>query len=561
MSDTGRFLETSGELELPVSGMTTFPDQHYEEGALATEVEARPTRSFRGFLSRSRWLFVFLAVLLSATLWFNRYRSHALMGDDLGTWLFWHDAGSWESGLHAALTDTSNSKYRPLSNLLSLASYYAFGDFYGGYKALNLVIEALNVTLFVGLVWLLSRSRVLTVGLAAVAVMARFDLYYVMQGFGAEEGLALTFLLLGLLSARRGLRGETRGLLGANLAYTGAVYAYEGMLGMGVALVLLPLVASRRSAWRDDLAWRLGWALAPIAVVASNLAVKSALGVHFLTGTGGTKIALKPSTVFGFFREGVQTLMGFSTGPAYLSGASWDQLPGPKGLLVGIGFSGAVLLLACATVWRIVVSRRANRSWPGGLAAIRVPLLGVALGVPLLATQCTTIRLEYRWLYPVYLVLLLGVAWALGCWKPRSQRLSARAGWTICCAALVAAGISVELAYRPYATNTYFFGAQAGADSVYRHVFVANRRRLADTTILIDTHGDPVLTNWILAGGRFFSLYADGRPLDVRLVPSVSAIRRQQHLRQKLQLLEWNGRDEVAPATIASRPRSGTGRG
>jgi len=111
---------------------------------------------------------------------------------------------------------------------------------------------------------------------------------------------------------------------------------------------------------------------------------------------------------------------------------------------------------------------------------------------------------------------------------------------------LVVAGLAVEVTYRPYAENTYFFSAQAAADSVYDQVFVQNAPRLTDTTFLINTKGDQIFTNWILAGGEFFNIYANGRPLDIRLIPSLAATRQQNGLRSHVLLLVWNGRTIVA---------------
>jgi hypothetical protein len=497
------------------------------------------------------WPLAFIVVLFAARFWFGRYHSNALMGDDLYAWLSEHVTPSWLAGLHAAFVDTGASKYRPIANLLALASYHVFGATFPGYKHLNEVIEALDVTLFARLTWLLSRSLVLTIGLAAVALIARFDIYYVMQGFGGAEGLSITFLLLAVLATRHGLHGDTKGVLLASLAYAAALYTYEGTLAMGAVLFVLPLVATRAGrAWRHDLGWRLGWAMAPVAVLASNVAVKAALGVHFLTGTAGTSITVVPSAVASFFEQGTATLMGFSMGPGYLSGASWNELPRPEGLLLGIGFAGAMLLLAGATTVRLIVRRRVGSSWLARVAEFRVPLLGLALGIPLLLTASVTVRQDYRFLYAPYLILLLGAAWAFGRWRPVTRRLFPAAAWVACCAVLVAAGLAVELTYNKYATNAYFFDAQSGADSIYQQIFVDDAPRLTDTTILIDTQGSASFTNgWMLAGGAFFNVYANGRSLDVRLIPSLAAVGAQAHLRPQVQLLIWNG-SAVVPSPL-----------
>lgn len=136
---------------------------------------------------------------------------------------------------------------------------------------------------------------------------------------------------------------------------------------------------------------------------------------------------------------------------------------------------------------------------------------------------------------------MLGAAWALGRWRPLKRTFLGRAVWVGCRSALGVAGLAVEITYRHYAENTYFFGAQAAADSVYDQVFVHDAPRLTDTTILIDTKGDQIFTNWILAGGGFFTTYANGRPLDIRLIPSVTAIRQQKGMRSNVHLLAWNG--------------------
>lgn len=522
----------------------TMPDNR------SGEIDERPPSSRRSLRSLrwSVWPLAFILAACAAKVWFGRYHSHSLMGDDLTYYLRQHATGSWASGVHDAIfLPEGDSKYRPVAALAQLASFHAFGSFYEGYKELNLVIEALNVTLFARLAWLLSRSYVLTVGLAAIALTARFDLYHVMQGFGGEQGLSITFLLVSILAARRGLRGDTKNVAAASLAYAAAIYTYEGMLALGATLILVPLLAIRTNRpWREDLVWRLGWAIAPIAVAGSNIAVKTALGVHFLSGTGGMDIALEPSTVLSFFKQGVASLLGFNNGPDYLSGTSWTRLPDHLGLIVGLGFTVPMTLLAGATMVRLAMVRKSGSSRLARLTELRVPVLGVALALPLLATACVTIRQEYRWLYPPYMLLLLGAAWALGRWRPLRRSLARHGAWVCCCSVLVVAGLAVEVAYRPYAENTYFFGAQAAADSVYDQVFVQNDPHLNDTTILINTQGDQTLTDWILAGGEFFKIYAHGRPVDIRLIPSLAAIRQQNGLRSHVHLLVWNGRTVVA---------------
>jgi hypothetical protein len=53
----------------------------------------------------------------------------------------------------------------------------------------------------------------------------------------------------------------------------------------------------------------------------------------------------------------------------------------------------------------------------------------------------------------------------------------------------------------------------------------------------------------MLAGEAFFSVYANGRPIDVRFIPSLAAVSQQTHLRSQVQLLIWNG-TAVVPSPL-----------
>lgn len=471
-------------------------------------------------------LIVFAPIAVLNVVWFTSFSGRTLMGDDLDLLLQSRTPGGYASDFLVAFTQTAADKFRPLVAVLFSVTTDLFGGSFQSYRNLNLALQLVNVGLVGVLAWRLAkRNWLVAVSAMTLVTVSRFNVYFVLQVYGLMEGLAVTFLVLMLLCVHRFYESESRRpLVLANTCFFLIVFTHERFIVLAPFLVVATLLSP--TTFRS-LRERVAWAAAPLGVAVFNVVVKVyALGVDFFTGTGGQEVDLGPGQILVFLRRAVLNVLGFNTGPDYLSGRNMHSL-GVLGVLLGTAF---VLALCVAG---LLVAVQWAREGGDRRGATRAWLLGASLLGPLLLSASITFRQEFRWLYAPYIVLVVGVSWVLGrlAPQPRMQVLATLA--------VLVSGLTVDGYYRRHVENTYFFGGLRVADSVRHEIIDRHRRELASATVFLVTHGDPVVEGWYLRGGGFFGIYAPDA--DVRLVPSLTAVATARRVRPRVLAFEIQG--------------------
>ncbi|HVE47738.1 MAG TPA: hypothetical protein VNA57_13440 [Acidimicrobiales bacterium] len=488
-----------------------------------TDSEAEPCRSRRPV---PIMLVMFVPVALLNIVWFSSFSGQTLMGDDLDLVIQSRTPGGYASNFFDAFTQTGSDKFRPVVTPVLSVITDIFGSSFPSYRNLNLAVQVINVGLVGLLAWRISRRNWLVAFIAMTLVsVSRFNVYFVLQIYGLMEGLAVTFILGMLMAVHANYeRHDRRFLVIANVCYFLVVFTHERFIVLAPFLVVTTLQAS--GTFRS-LGERIRWATIPLGVAGFNLAVKVyVLGIDFFTGPGGQSVDFGPNQVMVFIGRAVLNLLGFNTGPAYLTGRNAHGL-GFLGVGLCAFFASAVGVLVVVLVLQWVRAgrdrQRAARAW----------LLGGSLIGPLLLSASITFRQEFRWLYAPYIVLIIGVSWALGRVAPRSQVQ------VVLALAVLVAGLTVDVYYRRFVENTYFFSGLRFADNVRRDVIDRHRHELKSSTVFLVTHGDPVVDGFFLHGGGFFDVYAPGA--DVRLVMSLEAAAAADQLRPRLLAFEVQG--------------------
>jgi hypothetical protein len=488
----------------------------------------------------TRWaLAALVAGLAAAALaWFDEYRFRSLMGDDIILLNATNTPGGYASGVWRSVTQTGDQKYRPILTVVLSVITDLFESDYEAYRLLNIALLTTASGLAAFLAYRLSRGNLGVAAFVGLAmVVSRFNLYNVLQALGVMENMALCFVLAMLICAQLAYARQRRVYLhAAYVAYALAIYTHERFLTLGAFAVLLALLAPGARSLRT----RLVDAAIPVAIAASNYAVKVwVLDVHFLTGGGGQEIEPKSGEIVDFLVRAVLNVFGFNSGPDYLSGRN-AHLLGTDAVLVCLAFAVpalAVLVAAGLRVW--------HRE--GFVRLVRVVLIGGSVVGPLLLSASITFRQEYRWLFPPYVALLLGLAWAIGVLGfPRRTSAAITA-------LLLASTLAIGVYYRPYADNTYFFAGQETVDSIRDRIFDQHRDELPDSTVFLVTHGDPVLTAWYLGSGAFLRAYAADLPLDLRLVDDVSQAVAGPDTRPEVLVFDYRG-DRVVEIQVPEVP-------
>ena len=469
--------------------------------------QARPAQGLGRLVRRPlvALLFALLAAYVFLTLAYRRYSGDTLMGDDLDLLVQSRTPGGYASTFWGSFLQTGADKYRPVvTPLLSIAADVFDGD-YGDWIAFNTLLLSMNAVLVGVLAWRLSRRSIAVAGLAMVAVLAsRFASYFVLQGFGLMESVALMCVLVTVLLVQLAWERQSAGLLAwANLPYLLGTFSHERYIVLAAFLVSAAILAS----WRITLAKRATLVALPIASALVNYGVKTyALEIEFFTGGGGEAATTDPFSIVRFMVAALLNTVGYNAGPSYLSGKNAVEL-GLTGVLVS-----AFLLVPLAALLLDHLVNRVER-W----SQMRPFLLGLSLYVPLLLSASLTFRQEYRWLYGPFVVLVLGVAWLAG-------QLPARAPLGLLPLVVLCGSLTVEAFYRPWLPTTYFFAGQATADSVKAVVIEPHRADLPGSAVVLVTHGDRAFQDWYMRGGAFFDVYAEGGHGPVVFVDELSAL-------------------------------------
>lgn len=471
------------------------------EGAPADPVPARTTVSPRWFLAP-----VGVAVLNIA--WFAPFPGRTLMGDDLEL-LLEARSGGYASDFVKAFSQVGAEKFRPIVTAILAVFTDAFGINFTSYRTANLVLQGFNVCLVGLIAWRLSkRSWAIAVTAMVLVTISRFNTYFVLQIYGVMEGLALTFVLATILAVMEVYRtASRRALLAASLCYLLATFTHERYIVLGPFLVLATLLAPVPFRSRSR---RALWAVLPVLVAFSNVAVKVwALKINYFTAGGGEDVGFTPGQTATFMGRALLNILGFNSGPDYLSGKNMHAL-GALGTVLGLA-----LTVPAALAFAALLRSEAPALREGRVVALRKYVLAASLLAPLLLAASISFRQEYRWLYTPFVVLVLGISWMLG-QVPVGRRL--RMGLV---AAVFLGGVAVDGYYRRHVENTYFFDGLRTADSVRSEILGRHRSDLDVATVFIFSHDDPTLPGWYLRGDGFFKIYAPGSDLDVRLVTAI----------------------------------------
>jgi hypothetical protein len=141
----------------------------------------------------------------------------------------------------------------------------------------------------------------------------------------------------------------------------------------------------------------------PIAYV---LYKQDALDTPFLIGTGGTHLSINLGQIIIFGTEAILSIFGFNSGDDYLVGISVTDIPVGLTLVLGAIFCFALI---CSCIFGLIRVFSLER-WKG----LRWPFLLILLAGLLLGPGLLTIRLEQRWVFMPFALLLLCASYFLG---------------------------------------------------------------------------------------------------------------------------------------------------
>jgi hypothetical protein len=325
---------------------------------------------------------------------FNPFFYPTAMGDDLANFLAFNH-GDFASSFHQALGGIYAARYRPGFQLVWWGLQSTFGPNMKVFEYVNIGLTAASAVVFFWMTMSLSRSLVVSFGLAAAFVLSRFQLFQVISATGLLESLALIFFMASLLCVLqcRITKWSAPYSWGAVIASALAVYTHERYFLVPIVYAMALFFfgsAEAKTGSRDRLA------LAFLAIPISNVLIKK-LAFHsdFFVGTGSAQ-------GFHFSFEHLVQQLGFSISSIFGFNQGWPWFFGekysvlPKGYLILAALLPVAFVISLASLLRDKEREKA-----------RIFVLFLLLGGALLLPAVATFPMQPRWLVaPLALVLL-----------------------------------------------------------------------------------------------------------------------------------------------------------
>ena len=401
---------------------------------------------------------VILATLLIVFVWQYAYLSRANYVYDGDRALYMDDLAAYRkfnnpnTTFQEKLMDTSANKFRPVTNMILMIAWNYIGT---EFERIDTVMLYANY-LMIACIWLCFysvqnndsqiRRMCISTGGSLACICSRLAFYNFEEMFGLMENLALILSLVFLVLLIHDRFRFSKLYVAAHIVMVCSVYTHERYIvlaGVLVAYNFLYIFSIKRKAQPQQsiplgaIVLRL---LVPVVALCLIMAQRLALfGTRALDGTGGTSIS-ETFEIRQFFQMMIKYfgyLVGINpAGDMYLNGTDPRSVPAVIYLLTALVAVAFIFLL-------ILFIKKCEKSdlWVVVLIAAQIVLLAIPASA--------TIRVETRWVYPSYILVVLAAVYMLSEVAKSSEKTEKKLLLTISLAAV----FSLTVAENWYAAN------------------------------------------------------------------------------------------------------------
>lgn len=457
----------------------------------------------RWTLSKERpglWLLPILFVATVAAIWrFSPWTASVFFGDDLSIYLAFLD-GNCATRASQMLVATCADRFRPVASAFLVALMHAFGAQKSLFIDVNIALQGAVATMAFLIAFHLSRrSWLAALAMAAAVALSRFAVWNVNQVIGPVESLPLLLTLGVVYSVIRAEQDQQRtwkwGLLALLFAFI-AIFAHERFTVVPVWLGLAFLSCNRV---RQLPTWRIALLVGGcVALPLFYIAYKTfALDSDFLIGTGNTHLKLDFPLILKHAYGGISSIFGFNHGPSFLLGK--NVTPGwNTPFLLALAF---LLLFLAITGYALGSVLAHASSLRAKMEAVRWPALLLILAAFLLAPALLTIRLEIRWLYASFVMVLMVCVWAVSAVSRTTRRRVAVAAVLFC-----ATSVALDTVIMRSFGDLFFVYSGRFAELVKLDIVDQHPEQKTGLAFLTE-EGECSFT---LLNGAFFRVYGNG---------------------------------------------------
>lgn len=336
---------------------------------------------------------IFLFLLGLAFFIYRGFRISGLYMDDLYMWSFYGEQSFLEY-----VFPIGSIRYRPV---YWFVAWVELGIIQGNITW----IVPINILVAAGIAYYLyflakkfSGSEILAIFLSILFLSSRFAYYNIGQMLGLMESMCIA-LCLGIAHfLYRYLNGEKKTDYYIALTFYFLIcFTHERYMVLLPVFLLVLLFQKNK-----DLIMYAG---AVLVFGFVQIVRVLTIGTVLPAGTGKTQVA-ETFTLMGFVKSLISEILylfGINAGPEHLNGLPWESMPGVIKYMVYLSGIIALLLIIYYAMCLVAVKRHTQlfrRSLHGALLFIL--MIGASL-----VSSAVTIRVEMRWVYSGYALMLL----------------------------------------------------------------------------------------------------------------------------------------------------------
>lgn len=344
---------------------------------------------------------VSIVLLIVWTFLINRQiRISGLYMDDLFLWSCFKD-----ETLKEFVLPLGCSRFRPVYWLATWIELAVIGNRIWLIVPINLVILAFTAVICYFFISDISESRLIAFFSAFAIITSRFSYYDVSQLCGLLESMSMFFAIIICIELYKYMQdGKSIRFYIALLFYILVSFTHERYI------VLIPMFFYTLIVIKDK---------SIIKYVLSAVTFVLILGIrlHYIgtllpAGTGGTEVA-ETFTVSGFLESclsELKYLIGFNAGQEYLCGIPWENVDHRIKALVYAGIALMIIITVRFIIALIKTAKEGKSAWP----AIRNVIFFVGFIIGLTVSSSVTIRVEMRWIYTGFVILIFLISYMYG---------------------------------------------------------------------------------------------------------------------------------------------------
>ncbi len=327
---------------------------------------------------------------------YRNFRISGLYMDDLYMWSFYGEQSFIEYvfPLHSI-------RFRPVYWFVAWVQLGIIGNNITWIVPMNIIIAALIAYYIYHVAVKLSGSNIVSVFLGLIFLSSRFAYYNISQLLGLMEAMCIVFVIAILSNLYSYIEeGKNSFYYKALLYYLLICFTHERFMVLIPVLIFARIVGKSKE--------KLPYLYTLLVFIFIQAVRAFTIGTILPAGTGNTEVVDKFTikSFISFLMSSIGYMFGINAGPEHLNGIPWGSFPTFAKVFVYIGIFIAIIIFIYYIISLGFIKKHKNLFYKSIMTSIIFILM---IGGSLISGS-VTIRVEMRWIYAPYALMLLFIA-------------------------------------------------------------------------------------------------------------------------------------------------------